>query len=105
MIRVKTMTPTKWGVSELRFEIEVYRSGDGVEWFLMEDAPECLIFQATEILAITNDEEMTDEAKKIALAEMFTTKLVNEYRLGQQDDALGDLDYLMAGQWPVTVNL
>lgn len=103
MIKVEVLGMERLGGSEVRFPVVVYKSTDGTVWTQVVGAPSYVTFQATEILAITNDTVLTDAEKVQALADLMKAQ-VEGYGVSEAEEAVDDLAALGI-TYPVTIDL
>ena len=104
MLKVEVLGSERLGISEVTFRVRVLKSvDDGVTWVEVMGAPDNLVVSAAEILAITNDEGLTDNQKKVALLQLMQTQ-VEGYGVTEAEEAIDDLAAL-AIAYPVTINL
>jgi len=79
------------------------RNADG-SWAAIEDGTRWVNLNAGAVLAITNDEALTDQQKLAALSQMFKDA-VGAANLPLVDEAVQDIADLLPNGYPVTVAL
>ena len=68
----------------------------------IEDGARYVVFEAAAMLAITNDDGLTDQQKLGALAVLFRSQ-VESWNIGEAEEAVNDITALV-GSFPVTVD-
>jgi hypothetical protein len=102
MIKVEVLRKERLGTTEIRFQIQMFKSKDGTVWFQVV-APEWLTYQASQILAITESDSLSEQEKKLALIELLRQDVI-AFGVSEAEQADEALDALIT-TWPVTINL
>lgn len=87
----------------VRMKATVEKQADDGSWVSIEDGTRFVTLGTVEVLAITNNEELTNQQKVAALAGLFKER-VGAANLPLADEAAMDIKALI-GSYPVTVNI
>lgn len=87
----------------VRMKVTVEKQAADGSWASIEDGTRMVTLGTVEVLAITNDEELTNQQKVAALAKLFRER-VGAANLPLADEAAEDIRALI-GSYPVTVNI
>jgi lipase chaperone LimK len=104
MIKVRVLRAQRLGRNDIQFQVRVFESADGATWFQAEGAPPQLTYPAAEVLAITEDQSLTDAEKRQAIVTQLIKPDIQALGLSDAEKALDDVKSLVS-DWPVTFSL
>lgn len=104
MYRVEYKSASLLSNGQIGISFCLYSSEDGTTWVQVDRGTGDISLQAADVLAITQDDTLTDAQKAGAINQLLLER-IEGLGLTQSRDALQELEALLPSGWPITVNL
>ena len=89
---------------DIHLDVWIEKEAETDSWEPVPNGHRTLVLDGSAVLTITGDEELSDQEKLAALAELFRREAAS-WGIDKSDDAYTQLTELLPNGWPVTVNL